>query len=78
MTAKDLTPRAVAVTPYVIAGEPTVTTTLALLAKAKMLRKRPAAALLAGGVHMSGDASIAMHADTEWFDEHLQHIEKQE
>ena len=76
-TAKDLTPRAVAITPYVIAGEPAITTTLALLAKAKMLRNRPAAALFAGGVHLSGDTSVVMHADTDWFDEHLRELESE-
>ena len=74
-TAKDLTPRAIAVTPYVIAGEPTVTTTLALLAKVKMLRNRPEAAMFAGGVHLSGRTSIVMHAGTDWFDENLRELE---
>ncbi|MCP3934550.1 MAG: hypothetical protein GY708_04165 [Actinomycetia bacterium] len=74
-TARDLTPRAVAVTPYVIDGKPTVTTTLALLTKAKMLRARPAAALLAGGVHVSADTTLEMHQDSEWFDANLRAAE---
>ena len=71
LTAKDLTPRAVAVTPYVIDGRVTITTTLALLTKAKMLRNRPAAAVYAGGMHVSGDVTLAMHRDSTWFDEYL-------
>lgn len=75
LTAKDLTPRAIAVTPYVIEDEPVVTTTLAFLGKAKMLRNRPAAALLAGGTHVGGDTSVVMHESSEWFDEHVREAE---
>jgi hypothetical protein len=75
LTAEDLTPRAIAVTPYVIGGEPVVTTTLALLGKAKMLRNRLSAALLAGGIHVGGNISVVMHEAPEWFDEHVRDAE---
>ena len=70
-TAKDLTPRAVAVTPYVIDGRPTVTTMLALLTKAKMLRARPTAALYAGGVHVAGAVEVELHRKPDWFDANI-------
>ena len=75
VTAKDLTPRAIAVTPYVVANRATVTTTLALLTKAQMLRNRPAAALFAGGVHVGGDVSVTMHAEPQWFDANIRRPE---
>ncbi len=70
-TAKDLTPRATAVTPYVVDGTPTVTTMLALLTKARMLRNRPAAALLAGGTHVAADTTLTMHRTADWFDANI-------
>lgn len=75
-TAKDGTPRSVAITPYVVGGHPTVTTTLALLTKAKMLRNRPAAALFAGGVHVQGDVDVRLHRDAEWFDANIRESER--
>lgn len=75
LTAKDGTPRAVAVTPYVIDAKPVVTTTLAFLAKAKMLRKRPTAALYAEGIHISGDVTVEMHRYSAWFDQHIRTAE---
>lgn len=75
-TAKDGTPRAVAVTPYVVNGRPVVTTTLALLTKAKMLRNRPAAALYAGGFHISGDVTLETHRDADWFDANIRDAER--
>ncbi|MEO1055323.1 MAG: hypothetical protein AAFY28_00260 [Actinomycetota bacterium] len=74
-TAKDHTPRAIAVTPYVVEGTATVTTMLALLTKAQMLRNRPAAALYAGGTHVHGDVAVEMHDDPAWFDQHIRHQE---
>lgn len=70
-TAADGTPRSCAVTPYVVGGRPTVSATLALLTKAKMLRRNPSAAVLAGGVHVAGDVEVRIHASSQWFDEHL-------
>lgn len=75
-TAKDGSPRAVAVTPYVVDGAATVTTTLALLTKARMLRNRPTAALLAGGVHLSGHVDVTMHRDPAWFDANIRSAER--
>ena len=74
-TAKNHSPRAVAVTPYVVDGKPTVTTMLALLTKAKMLRNRPAAALLAGGTHVAAETKLAMHSGPDWFDTNIRQRE---
>ncbi|MGI9644679.1 MAG: hypothetical protein ACR2O6_05140, partial [Ilumatobacteraceae bacterium] len=76
-TAADGSPRSCAVTPYVVDGAPTVTSTLALLTKARMLRDRPAAALLAGGVHISGDAEVTAHGSPAWFEAHIREAERE-
>ena len=74
-TAKDNTPRACAVTPYVVDGVPTITATLALLTKVRMLRRRPAAGLLAGGTHVAGDTEVDLHRAPDWFDTHIRQRE---
>lgn len=76
-TADDGSPRSCAVTPYVVDGVPTVTATLALLTKARMLRDRPSGALLAGGLHVSGDALVRAHGSPAWFDEHIRAAERE-
>ncbi len=67
-------PRACAVTPYVVGGLPTVTSTLALIAKMRAIRDRPTVALLASGVHVAGDAAVAVR-DAAWFDRELRAAE---
>jgi hypothetical protein len=64
-------PNAVAVTPYVVDGELIVTSTLALVDKAAAMRLDPRVTLTAGGVTVSGTATIAVDPTPAWFDRHL-------
>ena len=75
-TAKDGTSRACAVTPYVVDTKVTVTATLALLTKAKMIRRRSQIALLVNGTHWSGVAEVSLHRRSGWFDQHIREAEK--
>jgi hypothetical protein len=68
-------PNACAVTPYVVDGVPVVTSTLALIDKAAAVRRDPRVALLAGGVHLSGRAAVAVDVTPAWFDRHLRQQE---
>ena len=69
-------PNACAVTPYVVDGAATVTSTLALIDKASAVRRDPRVTLLAGGAHLAGRASVAVDVTPAWFDEHLRAQER--
>jgi len=64
-------PNACAVTPYVVKGRLTVTSTLALVAKAAALRRDPRVALTAGGRSVRGSAAVSVDLTSAWFDAHL-------
>lgn len=49
---------------------------LALMTKAKMLRNRPAAALLAGGTHVTADTNLTVHKTPDWFDTNIRSQER--
>ena len=61
-------PNAVAVTPYVVDGELVVTSTLALTQKAALLRRDPRVTLSAGGVSVSGTATVEVDRTGRYFD----------
>lgn len=61
-------PNALAVTPYVVDGTLVVTSTLALIDKAAAIRRDPRVALSAGGVSVSGTASVEVDPTSRWFD----------
>jgi hypothetical protein len=69
-------PNACAVTPYVVDGVATVTSTLALVDKAAAVRRDPRVALLAGGAHLGGRASVSVDLTPSWFDQHLRDQER--
>jgi len=71
----DGTPRSCAVTPYVIGGDLTVTSTLAYLAKVRAISRHPAVALYRDGAHASAAATVELHATPGWFDQHLRNEE---
>ncbi len=68
-------PNACAVTPYVVDSVPVVTSTLALIDKAAAVHHDPRVALLAGGVQLSGRATVAVDPTPAWFDRHLRQQE---
>jgi len=72
----DGSPRSCAVTPYVVDGELTVTSTLAYLAKVRAMSQRPDVVLYASGSHAVATAAVAMHESPAWFDEHLRDQER--
>src|SRR5580693_1116731 len=61
-------PLSCAVTPYLDAGQPVVTSTLALVGKVGAVLRDDRVALLAGGVQARGRAAVAIEDDGEWFD----------
>ncbi len=64
-------PNACAVTPYVVDGCVTVTSTLALVDKAAAVRRDPRVVLLAGAVAVSGRAAVTVDPSPRWFDAHI-------
>ena len=66
--AADGTPRACAVTPYVVDDDVLVTSTLAFLAKAEALHHDPRAAILAGGVEVRGAVTLDIDLTAATFD----------
>jgi hypothetical protein len=70
MTASGL-PNAVAVTPYVVDGALVVTSTLALIDKAKALLVEPRVSLSAGGVSVSGSATVEVDPTPRYFDRYI-------
>ena len=46
------------------------------ITKAKMLRNRPRAALLAGGIHVSGPTDLTLHREPGWFDRAIRDQER--
>ena len=69
-------PNACAVTPYVVDGAATVTSTLALIDKAAAVRRDQRVTLLAGGAHLAGRASVSVDLTPSWFDQHLRAQER--
>lgn len=69
-------PNSCAVTPYVVDGAATVTSTLALIDKAAAVRRDPRVTLLAGGAHLGGHASVSVDLTPSWFDQHLRAQER--
>jgi hypothetical protein len=61
-------PVSCAVTPYVDAGQPAVTSTLALTGKIGAVLRDERVALLAGGAEARGRAAVAIEDDGAWFD----------
>ncbi|MFQ5474062.1 MAG: pyridoxamine 5'-phosphate oxidase family protein [Dehalococcoidia bacterium] len=62
---------AVPVTPYSHEGRVIVTATLAYTRKAELVRQNPAVALLAGGMHCSGQAEVFSDVSGDFFVTHL-------
>lgn len=67
VTGKGL-PNAVAVTPYVVGDELVVTSTLALIQKAAAIRHDRRVTLSAGGIAVSGTATVEVDRTARYFD----------
>ena len=67
--AKDGTPRACPVTPYLVGEEAVVSSTLAFTAKVAAVRRNPNVALLAGGWLHRGSAEVEVDLSSRTFDE---------
>ena len=72
---RDGAPNAVAVTPYVIDGGVVVTSTLALIDKAAALLADPRVTLSAGGIAVSGTATVEVDRSPRFFDEFIREQE---
>jgi hypothetical protein len=68
---RDGSPTACAVTPFVVAGRPVVTSTLALPTKAVAVRRDPRVALLAAGALVVGTATVEADLTSSYYDAHL-------
>ncbi|MFN8024567.1 MAG: hypothetical protein U0Q03_23770 [Acidimicrobiales bacterium] len=68
-------PNALAVTPYVVDGRLLVTSTLALVDKAEALRRDPRVTLTAGGIAVSGTASVEVDTTPAFFDRYVRRRE---
>jgi len=62
---------AVPVTPYSHGGKILVTATLAYTRKAELVRRNPAVALLADGMHCTGEAEVFSDVSGDFFVEHV-------
>lgn len=69
-------PRSCAVTPYRIADEVVVTSTLALLGKVRALSRDPRAALLVGGQQVRGVATVTLDTTSRSFDTMIREQER--
>ncbi len=68
-------PNALAVTPYVVDGRLVVTSTLALIDKAASIRVDPRVTLTAGGLTITGTATVQVDPTPAFFDQHIRHQE---
>lgn len=58
-------------TPYLVDGTPTVTSTLAFVAKAAAIRARADVTLTAGGLTVAGEARVGVDPTPRWFDRNV-------